>query len=162
MISTRIDRAASEFSTNSHSAEGNSTTAGQTIPSLASGLRPSAPQRSRGHVASATCDDDTPRAARPRQGADAQSVFLPAGSLHGGRPGGPHRDAATLGREVVQASRHAHGPPTNWGELVQVHDDRDTIQASPDEMPAIDIHCEAGGTLTGFKNVNGYPTPAVR
>ena len=34
----------------------------------------------------------------------------------------------------------ARGPPTNWGELVQVHDDRDTIQASPDELPAIDIH----------------------
>ena len=26
----------------------------------------------------------------------------------------------------------ARGPPTNWGELVQVHDDRETIQASPD------------------------------
>ena len=34
----------------------------------------------------------------------------------------------------------ARGPPTNWGALVQVHDDRDTIQASPDELPAIDIH----------------------
>ena len=33
----------------------------------------------------------------------------------------------------------ARGPPTNWGELVQVHDDRETIQASPDELPAIDI-----------------------
>ena len=26
----------------------------------------------------------------------------------------------------------ARGPPTNWGELAQVHDERDTIQASPD------------------------------
>jgi hypothetical protein len=34
----------------------------------------------------------------------------------------------------------AHGPPTDWGELVQVHDDRDVFQASPDELPAIDIH----------------------
>jgi len=34
----------------------------------------------------------------------------------------------------------ARGPPTDWGELIQVHDDRDTIQASPDELPAIDIH----------------------
>ena len=32
------------------------------------------------------------------------------------------------------------GPPADWGELVQVHDDRDVFQASPDEPPAIDIH----------------------
>jgi len=34
----------------------------------------------------------------------------------------------------------ARGPPTDWLELVQVHDDRDVFQASPDELPAIDIH----------------------
>ncbi len=34
----------------------------------------------------------------------------------------------------------ARGPPTDWGELVQVHDDRDVFQASPDELPVIDIH----------------------
>jgi hypothetical protein len=34
----------------------------------------------------------------------------------------------------------ARGPPTDWGELVQAHDDRDVFQASPDELPAIDIH----------------------
>jgi hypothetical protein len=34
----------------------------------------------------------------------------------------------------------ARGPPTDWGELVQVHDERDIFQASPDELPAIDIH----------------------
>jgi hypothetical protein len=34
----------------------------------------------------------------------------------------------------------ARGPPTDWGEVVQVHDDRDVFQASPDELPAIDIH----------------------
>jgi hypothetical protein len=34
----------------------------------------------------------------------------------------------------------ARGPPTDWGELVQVHDDRDVFQSSPDELPAIDIH----------------------
>ena len=28
----------------------------------------------------------------------------------------------------------------DWGELVQVHDHRDIFQASPDELPAIDIH----------------------
>ena len=27
-----------------------------------------------------------------------------------------------------------------WGELVQAHDDRGVFQASPDELPAIDIH----------------------
>ena len=34
----------------------------------------------------------------------------------------------------------ARGPPTDWGELVQVHDDRHVFQASPDELPVIDIH----------------------
>jgi len=34
----------------------------------------------------------------------------------------------------------ARGPPTDWGELVQVHDDREVFQSSPDELPAIDIH----------------------
>jgi hypothetical protein len=34
----------------------------------------------------------------------------------------------------------ARGPPTDWGEFVRVHDDRDVSQSSPDEMPAIDIH----------------------
>ena len=32
------------------------------------------------------------------------------------------------------------GPPTNWGDLVQVHDDIEIVQISPDELPAIDIH----------------------
>jgi hypothetical protein len=35
----------------------------------------------------------------------------------------------------------ALGPPADWGELGQVHDDRDLFQASPDELRAIDIHC---------------------
>jgi len=34
----------------------------------------------------------------------------------------------------------ARGPPTEWPELVQAHDDRDTPQASPAELPSIDIH----------------------
>ena len=34
----------------------------------------------------------------------------------------------------------ARGPPADFGELVQVHDDRDVVQASPDELPVIDIH----------------------
>ena len=31
----------------------------------------------------------------------------------------------------------ARGPPTDWGELVQVHDARDIYQASPNELPAL-------------------------
>jgi hypothetical protein len=34
----------------------------------------------------------------------------------------------------------ARGPPADWGELVQAHDDRDVFQASPDELPVFDIH----------------------
>ena len=34
----------------------------------------------------------------------------------------------------------ARGPPTDWGELIQAHDDREAVQVSPDELPAIDIH----------------------
>jgi hypothetical protein len=34
----------------------------------------------------------------------------------------------------------ARGPPTDWGELVQVHDDRAIFQAPPVELPDIDIH----------------------
>jgi hypothetical protein len=34
----------------------------------------------------------------------------------------------------------ARGPATDGGEFVQAHDDRDVFQASPDELPVIDIH----------------------
>jgi len=34
----------------------------------------------------------------------------------------------------------ARGPPTDWGELVQADTDRAIFQASPDELPDIDIH----------------------
>ncbi len=34
----------------------------------------------------------------------------------------------------------ARGPHTDWGEPVQADDDRDVFQASPEELPAIDIH----------------------
>jgi hypothetical protein len=34
----------------------------------------------------------------------------------------------------------ARGPPTDWGKLVQTHDDREAVQVSPDELPVIDIH----------------------
>lgn len=32
------------------------------------------------------------------------------------------------------------GSPTAWRELVQIHDDHNVFQASPDELPVIDIH----------------------
>jgi len=34
----------------------------------------------------------------------------------------------------------ARGPPTDWGELMQAHEDRDVFQSSPAELPVIDIH----------------------
>ncbi|MFM8703613.1 MAG: transposase [Planctomycetia bacterium] len=34
----------------------------------------------------------------------------------------------------------ARGPPTDWGEIVQVHDDRAIFQGRIDELPVIDIH----------------------
>jgi hypothetical protein len=34
----------------------------------------------------------------------------------------------------------ARGPPTDWGELVQGHNDRDIFQGRLDDLPAIDIH----------------------
>jgi hypothetical protein len=30
--------------------------------------------------------------------------------------------------------------PTDWGEFVQAYDERALFQASPDELPVIDIH----------------------
>jgi len=40
----------------------------------------------------------------------------------------------------ARAAGSDRGPPIDWGELVQVHDDRAIFQASPDELPVIDIH----------------------
>ena len=34
----------------------------------------------------------------------------------------------------------ARGPPVDWGELVQSHGDGEFVQASPDDLPMIDIH----------------------
>jgi hypothetical protein len=56
-------------------------------------------------------------------------------------PGPIRKILAHLGEPLepppVSPSR---GPPADWGELVQVHDDRAIFQASPDELPVIDIH----------------------
>jgi hypothetical protein len=43
-------------------------------------------------------------------------------------------------RSSHRPSRPARGPPADWSELVQIHDERDVFQASPDELPVIDIH----------------------
>jgi hypothetical protein len=53
------------------------------------------------------------------------------------RPAVAPRGAAVM---RIRIKSPARGPPTDWGELVQIHDDRDVFQASPDELPAIDIH----------------------
>ena len=54
---------------------------------------------------------------------------------------GPIRNILTHLAEPLQPPplSPARGPPTNWAELVQAHDYRDAMQASPDELPAIDI-----------------------
>ena len=41
----------------------------------------------------------------------------------------------------------ARGPPTDWGEFVQADDDRAILQASPDELPVINIHMTGLGFL---------------
>jgi len=53
---------------------------------------------------------------------------------------GPIRNTLTHLREPLEPLpvSPARGPPTDWGELVQAQD-RDVFQASPDELPAIDI-----------------------
>jgi hypothetical protein len=55
---------------------------------------------------------------------------------------GPIRKILThLGEPLEpQPVSPARGPPTDWGELVQVHDECDVTQTSPDELPVIDIH----------------------
>jgi hypothetical protein len=34
----------------------------------------------------------------------------------------------------------ARGPPADWGEFVQAHDDRAIFHGRIDELPVIDIH----------------------
>ena len=54
---------------------------------------------------------------------------------------GKPRDAATGGYATCSCCvSPARGPPTDWGELVQADDDWAIFQASPDELPVIDIH----------------------
>jgi hypothetical protein len=55
---------------------------------------------------------------------------------------GPIRKILTHVGEPLQPPplSPAREPPTDRGELVQVHDDRLVFQLSPDVLPAIDIH----------------------
>jgi hypothetical protein len=55
---------------------------------------------------------------------------------------GPIRKILThLGEPLEPPSiSPARGPPTDWGELIQAHDDREAVQISPDELQVIDIH----------------------
>jgi hypothetical protein len=52
------------------------------------------------------------------------------------------QDPHALGRTARAAADPPPlaGPPTDWGELVQAHHDREAVQVSPDELPVIDIH----------------------
>jgi len=55
-------------------------------------------------------------------------------------PGPIRRILAHLGEQLKPPPvSPARGPPTAWGELVQMHDDRAIFQESPDELPVIDI-----------------------
>jgi len=55
-------------------------------------------------------------------------------------PGPIRRILAHLGEQLEPLPvSPARGPPTAWGELVQMHDDRAIFQESPDELPVIDI-----------------------
>ncbi len=55
---------------------------------------------------------------------------------------GPIRKILTHLGEPLEPPLRAptRGPPAAWGQLVQLHDDRDALQAAPDELPSIDIH----------------------
>ena len=64
------------------------------------------------------------------------------GSRSGGIHPGPIRKILTHLGEPFEPPpiAAARGPPTDGYELVQAQDDRDVFQASPVELPAIDIH----------------------
>jgi|GEM_PF-2124545 len=113
-------------------------------------------------------DADAPRAVRPRLGAVSflhrfgsalnhhvhlhacvtDGAFMPAADGAGCAaapaflPVRPIRKILTHLGEPLRSPpvSPARGPPTDWSELVQAHDDRDVFQALPDELPAIDIH----------------------
>jgi hypothetical protein len=56
------------------------------------------------------------------------------------RHGQPLDDCADIFTGKIARQLWSITPPTDWGELVQIHDDRDVFQASPNELPAIDAY----------------------
>jgi len=56
-------------------------------------------------------------------------------------PSAPIRKTLTHVGEPLEPPPFAPAPrpPTDWGEFVQVHEDRDVVQATPDELPMINI-----------------------
>ena len=43
-------------------------------------------------------------------------------------------------RHGVGNRQHRQTARSRWGELTQVHDDPNVFQASPEDLPVIDIH----------------------
>ncbi len=55
-------------------------------------------------------------------------------------PGTVRRILAQVGEPVEPPPvSPARGPPTDWNDLVQVHDDREGVQDSSDEFPVFNI-----------------------
>ncbi len=85
-------------------------------------------------------DENAPRSAQPRLGAvSLLHRFGSALNRHVHLPACVTDGVFSSGSEGVGIIP-ARGPPTDWGELVQTHDDRDVVHATPDEVPVIDIH----------------------
>lgn len=71
---------------------------------------------------------------------------------------------SVVGERHVRSTLPAAGTATEWGELVQVHDNRAIVVASPDELPAIDrsplvvrrplVRCKSELPATSFLRVS--------
>jgi hypothetical protein len=53
----------------------------------------------------------------------------------------PREHVADFGDAAIWDASHGEPFQLEWADLVQAHDDRNVFQASPDELPATDIHC---------------------
>ena len=77
------------------------------------------------------------RAAPARPGAPPAVTRAPLRARR--RPAGMETTVTTREAVVTRITHSACGPLTDWGELVQVHDDRKVLQDSPEDVPSIDI-----------------------